>query len=269
MKRIITEKRHPENKDAVFIIFYAKYNLPNMYKEFSEKEIFVGTMNMRWDGSFGFIGGFVDEKESLRAALKREVKEEIDYELDLSTIEMVCSHGDKEKHLHLYKKEVSFEEIKEIMKNSINAKDFCSEMNGLSLVHFENYGEKGFSNFLKNNFVTAAKEELILFADSIYPSLVSQEIKEMMPNLKEIYEELPNIDSLFEILKEKYPTLFWEKETSFLNKTHRITFSKDKKENIFYTCIFEYEDFYLIENSYDGFFMFSLEDIFSFIEKDI
>lgn len=111
-------------------------------------------MLMRWDGLIGFPGGNVEKEESLHSALKRELLEEINYEIDLKdNVQVLCSLSNNERTIHCFTQEVTLDKFKEIIKNSMNATGFLKETQGcfgVQIANFENdFGIKAFS---KNNF---------------------------------------------------------------------------------------------------------------------
>ena len=79
-------------------------------------------MQMRFDGRFGFPGGFVDDTDiSLEDALYRELNEEmgnLPKNFRIITSDYIMSHLLEEKRhcLHFYGKEVPFDQYLEIEK---------------------------------------------------------------------------------------------------------------------------------------------------------
>lgn len=58
----------------------------------------------RWPGRWSFFGGGINKNESPEIALKREVKEEIGYELQKMTLFTVYSYADADRQgeMHIY-----------------------------------------------------------------------------------------------------------------------------------------------------------------------
>lgn len=163
-------------KDAVFTAFVAEYKLPEMYGEDADKVINLVAMQSRWDGRYGFAGGYVDNNETLIEAAKRELEEELGIKDENFVFEEVCTHEfsigqDRTMNTHLYIVKIPLEELKDILANSFKAEHFASENCGNVIVHLENYGDKGFKHFIKNNFAGSAKEELIVLANILNSQL--------------------------------------------------------------------------------------------------
>lgn len=90
-------------------------------------------MQMRFDGYLGFPGGLVDPDEDHVLALNREMQEEMNLDLNKHSVKKenhVVSHYSKSKKLclHFYALEVTLNELHEIEKNSITAKDYGHEV---------------------------------------------------------------------------------------------------------------------------------------------
>ena len=95
---------------------------------------FALQMQLRFDGQFGFPGGFVDEAEDLEAAINREVTEELgttSKPVDITEDDYVISHS-YEEHipklkmtkklcLHFFAKKVPFEQFLELEIRNTNA----------------------------------------------------------------------------------------------------------------------------------------------------
>lgn len=131
-------------KGAVFVIPYIKNKIYEKYpvsKSLSEKKRtteFVSMLQMTraWQGSVGWIGGMVDEGETILQALVREVKEETENDLDLSKVKPLCRHqNQKGFNIVCYSVELdSVEQAKEWISNTTKAEHFGSESGGLGLV---------------------------------------------------------------------------------------------------------------------------------------
>ena len=95
-------------------------------------------MQMRFDGSFGFPGGIVDDTDiSLEDALLRELREEmgnLPQNFEINTSDYIMSHLLEQKRycLHFYAKEVPFNQYLEIEeRNGKQAAD------GFEVFHFQ------------------------------------------------------------------------------------------------------------------------------------
>lgn len=101
-------------------------------------------MVQSWDGCKGFIGGNVDEGETLLTALSP-----------------VCSHKTEKNVPHLFTGEISFTRMKQLIVNSVKSEHFMSEIVGLLPVPFINYPhKKSFDTFIKDQFAATVKEEI-------------------------------------------------------------------------------------------------------------
>lgn len=89
---------------------------------------------MRFDGNLGFPGGLVDPGEDSIRALNRELSEEMNLDLSKHSItenSYIITHWSISKRLclHFYALEVGLDEIYEIEKRALLAKDYGSEVN--------------------------------------------------------------------------------------------------------------------------------------------
>lgn len=102
------------------------------------KVALLGVM-VRWDGSFGFVGGKVDLGESLIEAAKRESWEEINYKPEDGDLNLVCSHsminGKFEQNTHLYTCAVTPEALYDIRRKSGKSIHGQVECAGFVVVH--------------------------------------------------------------------------------------------------------------------------------------
>ncbi|XP_054287088.1 U8 snoRNA-decapping enzyme isoform X2 [Macrosteles quadrilineatus] len=125
-------------------------------------------MQMRFDGNLGFPGGLVDDGEQPVEALNRELSEEMNLDVKkhhVSESDYVVSHWSIAKRLclHFYALEVSLDEILEIEKTALLAKDYGSEVLGTVRVPLYTMGDgyRGFPTFLSNAFIGNSRLQLL------------------------------------------------------------------------------------------------------------
>lgn len=166
--KIETGKIEANKKQMVFVLIYCKNSIPNkkyLGKEIVEKIPTVLSL-ARHDGYNGFVGGKVDEGETLLEALLRESVEEIGYNLDIKRIISLATFADDNCNIHSFKYEIDFNEIETIINKIINAEHFGIEICGFSFDHLYNYiNDGGKEQVLNKNWKATAKlelEELIL-----------------------------------------------------------------------------------------------------------
>ena len=111
----------------------------------------------------------------------------------------MCSYSSKGKeaqalsYRYFFAKEVSEDEFKSIELESLRAKDYGSEVMGPVRVPLTNPFHKGprseeissFRNFMKNNFVGKANEQLLLFL--YYAKIMS--LEELSTSFENDYED--------------------------------------------------------------------------------
>lgn len=160
---------NPENKpQAVFIALTTEIQVWKDYEGLSEEAkktvVPMVLMVQRWDGLKGFVGGEVEEGESLTDAVERECFEEIGLMLnnsELKSAKLVSSHQTEKRVTHLMALSISPELMEEAIKGFKNAQHFMSEIIAVMPIHFINYPhKKAFDNFIKNNFASTVKEEM-------------------------------------------------------------------------------------------------------------
>lgn len=185
MIRTITGIPH-SIRNAVFVAFYAEpthlYQTNPDCRAWGEqawysKVSLLGVM-MRWDGSLGFVGGSVDEGESLIEAVIREVKEETDYSISSDMLVPVCSHlmesGTQwEKHTHLFAVKLTVEQMYEMRNAQAKAWHGRVESAGMNVVHMVPDAP---SNLLANKWAGTAQLELQILLDSglIQPAIIEK-----------------------------------------------------------------------------------------------
>lgn len=121
-------------------------------------------LNFRRNQNFGFIGGKVDEGETLREALNREVMEEISYDISNMEVTHVSSYAasyiDDGVGIHSYHVHLSIEEMNKLRVNALNNSLTNDEISGLCLANVFPGGFEGNKDLLNNNFSATAKLEL-------------------------------------------------------------------------------------------------------------
>lgn len=124
-------------------------------------------MMMRHDGRLGFPGGFVDaDDENLEAGALRELVEElgnVPENFKILPSDYMYSHRTGKLCLHLFIKEVTFEEFLQIETRN-GQQDYSGfEVLGPVRVPLFVMGDKrsGFPAFLRNNFIGNARQQLI------------------------------------------------------------------------------------------------------------
>lgn len=161
---------NPENlPQAVFIAIIAESKVWLNYEGISEaaKQTVVpqALMIQRWDGMKGFIGGQVEECESLKTAVRRECLEEINFNItneELTNSKFISTHSTGNLVTHLIAINVSPERMREAVSGSHNAIHSGSEVVGVMPVPFINYPHMpSFDNFMRNNFAPTVKEEIV------------------------------------------------------------------------------------------------------------
>ncbi|MBN3301503.1 NUD16 enzyme, partial [Amia calva] len=123
-------------------------------------------MQMRFDGRLGFPGGFVDpEAEGLEAGLCRELLEELGCPVELGEQDYLSSHAYSSQHLvtHFYTKSISLEQLRDIERAALSAKDHGLEVMGMVRVPLFTLrdGVGGLPAFLSNCFIGNARCQLV------------------------------------------------------------------------------------------------------------
>jgi len=169
-KFIETGKRHSRMVDMVFGAIYCEGEAATAHgyytgvpKELRGDQIPLVLMLLRWDGFVGFPGGKVDEGEDLITALRRELREEINFNVDPKKANLLCSLATQndDRHIHCYEYNVGKSWFRHAITQAAQAEHFLSETQGcfgVQVAHFEGGG--GIYDFLKNNFKATAKMEL-------------------------------------------------------------------------------------------------------------
>ncbi|MGL5315591.1 MAG: NUDIX domain-containing protein [Peptostreptococcaceae bacterium] len=153
-----------EKGNGVFVIIHCD-NFDEKYN-YDAKVL----MSMRWDNTLGFIGGKVDEGETLHEALVREVREEINFFIGDRTYHHLSSYLDiaHKFGIHCYHMKVSREDMLEIRKTAMDATHSLEEMAGLCLLNIKGGERSPLTNTLLNNqFSATAKHELKDFIELV------------------------------------------------------------------------------------------------------
>lgn len=185
--------------NSAFVAFYTDpyhhYQSHEICKEWGEKAWFskislLGIIK-RADVSFGFVGGKVDEGETLVQAAIRECKEEVNADITENQLELFCSHKGVSQNTHLFLCKVTPEEIYDIQKKSCTAEHGRIESSGFNVVHMIN---DSFENLKKLPWAGTGLQEIKLLLESEYikrPELVRNynQMKLNPIGLKNIIEE--------------------------------------------------------------------------------
>lgn len=161
---------NPQNlPQAAFIALITESKVWKDYDEISNKAkktiVPQVLMVQRWDGFKGFVGGKVEEGESIKVAVSRECIEEINFRMtkeELKKAKLIASHSTGNLVTHLIVLHISPERMREAVIGSHDAKHNGSEIVSVIPVPFINYKHMpSFDNFMKNNFSSTVKEEIV------------------------------------------------------------------------------------------------------------
>lgn len=161
--KIETGKIEENKLQCVFLLIYCKEGLPyEKYNKLTGRKYIPIVLSLsRHDGYIGFIGGKVDPGETLKQALKREVMEEAGIEIDTQNAIPLATYDGENANIHSFKYEVTYSQLKKIVKNIENAEHFGIEITGYALNHINNYiNEGGYSQLLNQNWKATGKMEL-------------------------------------------------------------------------------------------------------------
>jgi len=166
MKEVMHNSNNIKDEDIEKVINKAKLLLVN-----SKKELLLGYC----DKTYQFIGGRLDEGESLKEGLKREIIEETGMDVDTETLEPIYIAK------YRYKKDKGVD-----LNNEIITTFFYLESDiecDRSKTSFDHYEEKG--NF-KVKRVKLPQIELLLLKENTFSEHTKTITKEMIETLKEI-----------------------------------------------------------------------------------
>ena len=96
--------------------------------------LFFIQVQMRWDGTIGFPGGFIKSREDVAKGLNRELAEEMNVkskDLTITNDDFMMAHLTSKFSFYLFTKEISAELFMTLEANSLAASDFGKEVTKL------------------------------------------------------------------------------------------------------------------------------------------
>ncbi|XP_068702203.1 U8 snoRNA-decapping enzyme-like [Montipora foliosa] len=167
----------------------------------------VVLMQLRFDGRFGFPGGFVDGNEDLETAINREVVEELGQTtepLNINKDDYVISHKyeeyvpqldvTKKLCLHFFAKRVPLDQFLELEMKKPEPFNLDYEVLGVVRCPLYVMRDKqgGLPSFLQNNFVGNSRQQFLIGLE--HASILSQEeIREALRLSQLIQVSLPKL----------------------------------------------------------------------------
>jgi 8-oxo-dGTP pyrophosphatase MutT (NUDIX family) len=145
-----------------FIAIYAKKFKPWKYvrsisEEARDTEISAIMVLSRWDGFFGFPGGYIEEGEEPIEGAIRECEEEINFSPEKENLELI----EKKNNLYLYTYETTIEEMISIQKEMNQGIDYGEEITGSVILYLGDYkNKKPLKNFLSLPYISNSKEQI-------------------------------------------------------------------------------------------------------------
>ena len=160
-------KKH-KTLNACFGFIYQKQS--EIYKNYKHKthhpeKVDLALMCNRWDGTIGLPGGKMEEDEDFILGLKRELKEEINYEPE-SEIVPICSFHSYFIGVHMYGIETT--DMKKVIQNACKAEHFLTEITGSFALQFCNHGKNRFDDFMnKSNCQSKLTDQIQIAIDTL------------------------------------------------------------------------------------------------------
>ncbi|ROT69831.1 U8 snoRNA-decapping enzyme [Penaeus vannamei] len=137
-------------------------------------------MHLRFDGTFGFPGGLIEDGEDVIDGLNREMAEEIGWNPALETR--------KNMVLHFFIVQITLEQFTELEKNCVLAPEYGNEVFGTIRVPLYTMANEysGLPAFLNNKFIGIAKQQLLLalYQQKIMPESEITEVLYKSQNYK-------------------------------------------------------------------------------------
>ncbi|KAI6651710.1 U8 snoRNA-decapping enzyme-like [Oopsacas minuta] len=158
-------KLEPRFRHAAHAALYARTDAKQFGKYPKYAHLLV---QLRFDGTFGFTGGIVDEGETPLIAVNRESSEELGIpsdSLNITQEDYVITHYADELNLclHFYAKEIKFDKIVEIESKCVKGKDYGNEVLGLIRVPLYTLPNGlGLPAFLGSQFIGSSRMNLLL-----------------------------------------------------------------------------------------------------------
>lgn len=180
--RVEFGKVSSDKKNTAFLAMFVREMSPWRYfKDQAHIKCPAVIMIDRWDGRMGFPGGTLEEGESLKEGLRREIKEEIGLKIKTEKLMPVVSHEWKitshlfalelieVEFLHIYYHILSNFSRSILLHSHEEADDshFLSEITGIKIVPILTQDGKGINKFLENGFAGCGKEDLEIFMREI------------------------------------------------------------------------------------------------------
>lgn len=148
---------------AAFVILYARDAPPTSRRAGHATPVCL--MLNRSDGQIGFVGGMVEPGETLEAAVRRETREEIGYDV-AAPLHPLIAHDLGSLTTHAFAVELRHTELRAILMAAPHAVHFGQEITGVFLPHLLDYGTAshpctGLGNLLRSALAVSVREELI------------------------------------------------------------------------------------------------------------